>query len=181
MAVDNSYAAADGSSSAPAFAFNSAPTTGMYLDGSGNIVFTKLGSPVAKVTASGMTGNVSAPVTLSAATQTLKAAQSGQMFVAAVDAVFTLPLASTMPGGTFTIVTGAASSGTGVVVTAAAGDIITAKTFPGNATGVSVAITTATGGSITNTGASDVVWDRVTLRSDGVTHWYAVEQSGIWA
>lgn len=178
MGRDSSMTVLDGSAISPSITFANAPTTGFYRDPvSGAIGMTVSGVAVGSFGANGASG--AAPVLLAAGSQTLTAAQAGAVIIAAVDAAFVLPLASTMPGGRFTVITGTASAGTGVVITANAADKINAKTFPGNATGVSVAITAAQ--AITNTGASDVVWDRITLVSNGVTNWYAISQVGIWA
>src|SRR6266480_5735811 len=95
-------------------------------------------------------------VNLAAATQGLTAAQSGQTFVGAVDAVFTLPAAATVGAGIhYYIVTGVASGGTGLRCTANAADTLFAA-----------GVTTGAGGNITNSGATDVNGDGVHLVSD---------------
>ncbi len=112
-----------------------------------------------------------AAVNSAAATQTLTAAQSGQTFVGAVDAVFTLPATATVGAGVhYHIVTGVASAGTGLRVTANAADDIFAA-----------GVDTAAGGSITNSGATDVIGDHVTLVSTGAGRWVGINSRGTWA
>ena len=108
-------------------------------------------------------------VSLAAPTQTLTQARSGQTFVGAVDAVFTLPAAS-LPGTFYQIVTGTASAGTGLRVTAT-----------GSFTILAAGVSTAGNGSITNSGASDVIGDGLILISDGVSQWVGVAARGTWA
>lgn len=119
-----------------------------------------------------MTGAVRQPaVNLAAASQTLTAAQSGQTFVGVVDAAFTLPAAATVGAGVhYYIVTGVASAGTGLTVVANAADDIFAA-----------GVDTAAGGTITNSGASDVIGDNLHLVSDGVSRWVGVSARGTWA
>jgi len=102
----------------------------------------------------------------------LSVAMSGRLCIAVVDAVFTLPAPTA--GVWYTIWTGVASAGTGVVVTATS-TLIQAKVSNAAA---AAAITNAT--SITNSGATDIVGDQVTIRSDG-TRWFVTSQSGTWA
>jgi hypothetical protein len=126
-----------------------------------------------------VTGSVSGAatgvVTLAAASRTLTIADSGAVLVAVVDGAYTLPAAAAAPGMIVTIMTGVASAGTGVRITRAGSDVINGKTTSAGTT----AITSAT--TYTNSGASDVVWDYVTLISDGVLGWYSIGQSGTWA
>lgn len=108
---------------------------------------------------------------LAAATQVLTGAMSGQTFVGAVDAVFTLPAAATAGRGVFySFVTGVASGGVGMRITANAADDIFAA-----------GIDTAAGGSFTNSGATDVIGDSVILVSDGVSRWTGIASRGTWA
>ena len=109
-------------------------------------------------------------VNLAAATQTLTAAQSGQTFVGAVDAVFTLPLASVAAGINYTFVTGVASAGTGLRVTA-----VTPSELFG------AGVDTAAAGSLTNSGATDVIGDSITIVSDGGVQWIVISARGTWA
>jgi len=109
-------------------------------------------------------------VNLAAATQALTIAHSGQTFVGAVDAVFTLPLASVGAGVYYHFVTGVASAGTGLRITAVT---------PGEIFGAGV--DTGAAGSITNSGATDVVGDCITLVSDGVDQWIGINVRGTWA
>lgn len=131
------------------------------------------------ITASGgVVGNISGTAgtlklgstNLAAGTQAVTVAQTGQIFIGAVDAVFTLPLATVGAGVYFTFVTGVASAGTGLRVTAVTPDDI-----------FGAGVDTAAAGSITNSGATDVIGDTVTLVSDGVSRWTAVVARGIWA
>ena len=111
------------------------------------------------------------PVTAGPTSGALSVAMSGRLCIGVVDAVYTLPAPTA--GVWYTIVTGVASAGTGLVVTATS-TLIQGKTTSAGTT----AITDAT--SITNSGASDVVGDYVTIRSDG-TKWWVVGQSGTYA
>ena len=111
------------------------------------------------------------PTTAGPTSGALTAAMSGRLCIGVVDAVYTLPAPTA--GVWYTIVTGVASAGTGLVVTATS-TLIQGKTTSAGTT----AITNAT--SITNSGASDVVGDYVTIRSDG-TNWWVVGQSGTYA
>ena len=106
---------------------------------------------------------------LAAATQTLTAAQSGQIFVGAVDAVFTLPT-GVGRGTWYSFVTGVASVGVGLRITANAADDIFAA-----------GVDTAAGGSITNSGAGDVIGDGVILVYDGTSRWTGIAARGTWA
>lgn len=125
------------------------------------------------VTASGgITGSANQlPSTAGPTSGALGVADSGKLCIGVVDAVYTLPAPTA--GVWYTIVTGVASAGTGLVITATS-TLIQGKTTSAGTT----AITNAT--SITNSGASDVVHDYVTIRSDG-TNWYVVGQSGTYA
>jgi hypothetical protein len=123
-----------------------------------------------------VTGNVAGEATLLPTTAgptsgALTAAMSGRLCIGVVDAVFTLPAPTA--GVWYTIVTGVASAGTGLAITATS-TLIQGKTTSAGTT----AITNAT--TITNSGATDVVGDYITIRSDG-TKWYVVGQSGTYA
>lgn len=123
-----------------------------------------------------VTGTVTGAATLLPATAgptsgALTAAMSGRLCIGVVDAAYTLPAPTA--GVWYTIVTGVASAGTGLAITATAAVIQGKTTSAGT-----VAITNAT--TITNSGASDVVGDYVTIRSDG-TNWWVVGQSGTYA
>jgi hypothetical protein len=176
--IATSYTALDGSLVKPSYTFGDDPDTGFFRDtATGNMVAVRNGVAIATFTAAGVADQT--PVVVAAPSQTLTAAMAGATLIGVVDAAFILPLAADMPGKAFTFITGAVSGGTGLTITRAGADTINMKTFPGNATGVTVAITAAT--VVTNAGASDVVWDMVTLVSDGVNRWIAVSQVGIWA
>lgn len=175
MAIDTSYAVQDGSAGVPSFTFHSALTTGFYREALGNIGVAIAAAVVNWFSPAGVYGRSRPAVNLAAPTQALLAVNSGDIYVAAVDAAFTLPLAKAAPGAEFTIITGAASAGAGVTILRAGSDLMNAKTLPAGGTAITGAAL------LTNTPASDVVWDRITLKSDGNINWYAVEQSGIWA
>ena len=109
-------------------------------------------------------------VNLAAATQTVAKNQTNEIFIGVVDAVFTLPLATAdLSGIRYTFVTGVASASTGVVLTPGTGDAI----FGGGLTAVADE-------SLTNTGATDVLGDQVTVVCDG-TGWLITQLVGIWA
>ena len=110
-------------------------------------------------------------VNLAAATQALTAAQSGQKFVGAVDAVFTLPAAAAGTKGVwYEFETGALSSGTGLSVSPAAADHIR-----GNG------LTSVDNKDLINTGATDRLGDMVRLYCDGVDGWVIEAVIGTWA
>ena len=110
-------------------------------------------------------------VNLAAATQALTAAQSGQKFVGAVDAVFTLPAASAGTKGVwYEFECGALSSGTGLSVSPAAADHIR-----GNG------LTSVDDKDLINSGASDRLGDMVRLYCDGIHGWVIEAVVGTWA
>lgn len=110
-------------------------------------------------------------VNLAAATQALTAAQSGQKFVGAVDAVFTLPAAAAATKGVwYEFETGALSAGTGLSVSPAAADHIR-----GNG------LTAVDDKDLINTGATDRLGDSVRLYCDGVDGWVIEAVIGTWA
>lgn len=97
-------------------------------------------------------------VNLAAATQTLTAAQTGQKFVGAVDAIFTLPSAALTPRGTwYEFECGALSTGTGLAISPNAADAI-----GGNG------LTVVLDKDLINTGASDRLGDMVRIYCTGV-------------
>lgn len=110
-------------------------------------------------------------VSLAAATQALTAAQSGERFVGAVDAVFTLPAAASATAGVwYDFETGALSAGTGLSISPAAADHIR-----GNG------LTSVDNKDLTNTGATDRLGDSVRLYCDGVDGWVIDAIIGTWA
>jgi hypothetical protein len=110
-------------------------------------------------------------VNLAAATQALTAAQSGQKFVGAVDAVFTLPAAAAATKGVwYEFETGALSAGTGLSISPAAADHIR-----GNG------LTSVDDKDLINTGATDRLGDSVRLYCDGVDGWVIEAVVGTWA
>lgn len=113
-------------------------------------------------------------VNLAAATQTLTALLTGQKFVGAVDAVFTLPAsAPALKGVWFEFECGALSSGTGLSISPAAADAI-----GGNGLGVVV------DKDLINSGASDRLGDMVRIYctgATGATAWRIEAIIGTWA
>lgn len=110
-------------------------------------------------------------VNLAAATQALTAAQSGEKFVGAVDAVFTLPAAAAGTKGVwYEFETGALSGGTGLSISPAAADHIR-----GNG------LTSVDNKDLINTGATDRLGDMVRLYCDGVDGWVIEAVVGTWA
>ena len=113
-------------------------------------------------------------VNLAAATQDLTAAQSGEHFVGAVDAVFTLPASGADTKGVeYEFSCGALSTGTGLSISPAAADAI-----GGNGLGVVV------NKDLINSGGSDRLGDYVKLvctGETGATAWRIVGIIGTWA
>jgi hypothetical protein len=113
-------------------------------------------------------------VNLAAATQTLTAAQSGEKFVGAEDAVFTLPAAAAATKGVwYEFETGALSGGTGLSISPAAADAI-----GGN--GLSVTVDK----DLINSGATDRLGDSVRIYctgTTGATAWRIESIIGTWA
>ena len=113
-------------------------------------------------------------VNLAAATQALTAGQTGQKFVGAVDAVFTLPAAAAGTKGVwYEFECGALSSGTGLSISPAAADAI-----GGNGLGVVL------DKDLINSGASDRLGDMVRIYCTGVagaTAWRIEAIIGTWA
>ena len=114
-------------------------------------------------------------VNLAAASQTLTAAQSGEKFVGAVDAVFTLPAAggAGMAGVWYEFECGALSTGTGLSISPAAADAI-----GGNG------LTVTVDKDLINSGASDRLGDSVRIYCTGVTGataWRIETIVGTWA
>jgi hypothetical protein len=110
-------------------------------------------------------------INLAAATQPLTAAMSGQRFVGAVDAVFTLPAAAAATKGVwYEFECGAVSAGTGLSVSPAATDHIR-----GNG------LTAVDDKDLINTGATDRLGDSVRLYCDGVDGWVIAAVIGTWA
>ena len=108
---------------------------------------------------------------LAAATQALTAAQSGEKFVGAVDAVFTLPAAAAGTAGVwYEFETGALSAGTGLSISPAAADHIR-----GNG------LTSTDDKDLINTGATDRLGDSVRIYCDGVDGWVIETVVGTWA
>lgn len=113
-------------------------------------------------------------VNLAAPTQTLTAAQSGEHFVAAVDAVFTLPASSAATKGVeYEFSCGALSTGTGLSISPAAADAI-----GGNG------LTVVVDKDLINSGGTDRLGDYVKIvctGATGATAWRIVSIIGTWA
>jgi hypothetical protein len=110
-------------------------------------------------------------VNLAAASQTLDATQSGQKFVGAVDAVFTLPAAAAGTKGVwYDFECGAVSSGTGLSLSPNASDHIR-----GNG------LTSTDNKDLINSGASDRLGDMARIYCDGVDGWVIEAIIGTWA
>ena len=109
---------------------------------------------------------------------TLAEADSGKTIIATLNATqtFTLPSAA-KAGLKYTFVTGHVDGD--VTIAMNGNDTVTCKAE--DAAEPTVAVATSAGDGIINTGGTNVVGDRITLISDGVSKWYAVAQSGIWA
>jgi hypothetical protein len=129
------------------------------------------GTPIARFNSTGEVTAQRKKVNLAAATQALTAAQSGERFVGAVDAVFTLPAAAAATKGVvYEFETGALSVGTGLSISPAAADHIR-----GNG------LTSVDDKDLINTGATDVLGDMARLYCDGVDGWVIEAIIGIWA
>jgi len=110
-------------------------------------------------------------VNLAAATQALDASHSGQKFVGAEDAVFTLPAAAAGTKGVwYEFETGALSTGVGLSISPAAADHIR-----GNG------LTSTDNKDLINSGASDRLGDMVKIYCDGVDGWVIEAIIGTWA
>jgi hypothetical protein len=110
------------------------------------------------------------------ATVAITAAVNNKVFIAtkaSATQTFTLPAASTA-GLQYTFICG--NAGGEIKILGSAGDTINCKAA--NA-GASVSVAADTG--IKNTAATNVLGDTITLVSDGVTNWYGIAQSGIFA
>lgn len=116
-------------------------------------------------------GGTKRVVNLAAATQTLTAAQSGQKFVGAVDAVLTLPAAAAVTKGVwYEVECGAVSSGTGLSLSPAAADHIR-----GNG------LTSTDNKDLVNSGATDRLGDSARVYCDGVDGWVIDAIIGTWS
>lgn len=124
-----------------------------------------------QVTATAIELNGVRTVNLAAATQALTAAQSGEKFVGAADAVFTLPAAAAATKGVwYEFECGALSVGTGLSVDPAAADHIR-----GNG------LTSVDNKDLINSGATDRLGDMVRVYCDGVDGWVIEAIVGTWA
>jgi hypothetical protein len=110
-------------------------------------------------------------------TQQPSAANSGAVFLstkASGNQTYTLPSAVT-PGLVFTFLTGSAAGE--VLINPVGTDTLTIKATVDQ--GASIVTVTPLG--IKNTAATNVVGDLITLISDGISNWWMIGQSGIWA
>lgn len=135
-----------------------------FLDASNNVI--------AEVATTGLGHRRT--VNLAAATQALSADQTGQKFVGAVDAVFTLPAAGAATKGVwFDFECGALSGGVGLSISPDAADAI-----GGNG------LTVTLDKDLINTGATDRLGDCVRIYCTGVagaTAWRIESIVGTWA
>lgn len=133
-----------------------------------------MATPTATRSRAALAGNLGPTVNLAAASQVLNPEQSGQRFLAAVDAVFTLPSAALTPAGTFyDFECGAVSGGTGLSISPNAADAI-----GGNG------LTVVLDKDLINSGASDRLGDWVRVYCTGVagaTAWRITGIIGTWA
>jgi hypothetical protein len=150
---------------------------GVYRKQGGNeLVVTSAGTLTlesgATVTAAGVQlSGMKRKVNLAAATQALTAAQSGEKFVGAVDAVFTLPAAAAATKGVwYEFETGALSTGVGLSISPAAADHIR-----GNG------LTSTDDKDVVNSGATDRLGDMARVYCDGVDGWVIEQVVGTWA
>jgi len=110
-------------------------------------------------------------VNLAAATQDLTAAQSGQKFVGAANAVFTLPAAAAGTKGVYyEFECGAVSTTTGLSISPAAADHIR-----GNG------LTSTDDKDLINTAATDRLGDMARVYCDGADGWVIEAIIGTWA
>lgn len=94
----------------------------------------------------------------------------------AADLVVTLPPSNhASKGMRVTCVQRSLSAGTGFAVDPQDADKILGQTIAG------VSIDPGAGKKLINTGATDVLGDRVTLQADGNGKWYVTGLQGIWA
>ncbi len=117
-----------------------------------------------------------AQIYLTEATVTLAVSDSGKVCIAtraSSTQTFTLPAATT-EGLTFTFVCGHASGE--INIDDAGADSFAVKAAED---GASVIVAATVG--IQNTAGTNILGDRITLVADGVSRWYALDQSGIWA
>lgn len=127
-------------------------------------------------TFSGAARNISVT---SADTATLTVANSPRVTFAtkaSATQVFTLPKASDAPGCFYTFICGNAA-GEILVNPGDAGDNFQIKATVDQG----AAIATSVNVGIKNTAATNVKGDLMTVISDGVTTWWMIDQSGIWA
>lgn len=108
------------------------------------------------------------------ATAAVTAAQSGEMFNCAVDAVVTLPaMSAALRGVVYKFKCGTASAGTGVSISPNAADAISG-----------FGLTAVLDKDLINTGATDTINDWVVIRGTGQAGagaWVITDINGIWA
>jgi len=129
----------------------------------------KEGNTLLVVTQGGL--GFSRKVNLAAATQAVTVAQSGQKFVAALDAVFTLPAAAAGTKGIwYEFECGAVSTGVGFAISPASVDHIR-----GNG------LTSTDNKDLINTAATDRLGDMARVYCDGVDGWVIEAVVGTFA
>lgn len=114
---------------------------------------------------------------LTEASTAVTAAEAGKVFIAtkaSATQTFTLPIATT-EGMEFVFIAGSAAGE--ILVTPNAADTMLIKATED----AGASILTAAGAGIKNTAATNVIGDHIHLISDGVSQWYMIGQSGIWA
>lgn len=123
-------------------------------------------------------GSLPVSITSAAGPVALTSSNAGQVTIATAGSgtqTFTLPSAVT-PGLMFTFICGNAAGEILVNPATALAQNFIIKASEGGA-----AVTTAANTGIKNTAATNVLDDRITVISDGVGTWYAINQSGTWA
>ena len=159
---------------APTALRNSPRATDVYVDGSTNEIVSGIGA--SGTTVAGPRRH--AAIVATATTLTLTSAMSGRVIIATLGSgtqTFTLPLTTVAAGLSYTFVCGSAAGE--ILITPNAADQISIK-----ATGdQGASVVPAAGTGVKNTAATNVLNDHITLVSDGVSLWYTIGQSGIWA
>jgi len=115
-------------------------------------------------------------VRTAAVTTSCMPSQSERAYIATLASgtqTFFLPSASPS-GQTFTFICGSAAGE--ILISPRSNNTISVKASEGGAN-----VTPTAGTGIKNTGATNILGDRVTLMSDGSTGWHAISQSGTWA
>jgi hypothetical protein len=123
-------------------------------------------------------GPTAALVNTAAVTETLVTSDSGRITICTLGSgtqTFTLPSA-VIPGLLFTFVCGSAAGEILINPAVGLGQNFSIKASEGGAS-----VVTAANTGIKNTAATNVLDDRITVVSDGLLSWWAIQQSGIFA